>query len=337
MAGNTAISTTFDRVFSTTHPQVMPKVWDNITTDIPFVHYLAEAGRVRFVEGGSALDFNVFKELGNAVGYASGTSTLTPVSLDPVTRGRYVWKNIALPFKIPGPDLRRNQGPTQIADLMAVVVESVRASFVEALGGSAVGVWSTADETSEGIVTGIQNIVATNTTDNTAGTTGNIARSNTWWRNQIGTAITDFSAHGIARMRSALFAAQRGNETTDLITMDSTSFQNLLSALTSTFQFNLPMEMRVASTGMLDVGVPGVNFHGALIIKDANCPLGEARGLNTKYVALHVHRNTNLVFSEWVSMLPVGEDALAASALWMGNLVATGLARHWGLEGANTD
>src|SRR3990167_2563028 len=214
MAGNTAISTTFDRVFSTTHPQVMPKVWDNITTDIPFVHYLAEAGRVRFVEGGSALDFNVFKELGNAVGYASGTSTLTPVSLDPVTRGRYVWKNIALPFKIPGPDLRRNQGPTQIADLMAVVVESVRASFAE------------------GIVTGIQNIVATNTTDNTAGTTGNIARSNTWWRNQIGTAITDFSAHGIARMRSALFAAQRGNETTDLITMDSTSFQNLLSALT---------------------------------------------------------------------------------------------------------
>ena len=149
MAGNTAISTTFDRVFSTTHPQVMPKVWDNITTDIPFVHYLAEAGRVRFVEGGSALDFNVFKELGNAVGYASGTSTLTPVSLDPVTRGRYVWKNIALPFKIPGPDLRRNQGPTQIADLMAVVVESVRASFAEALGGSAVGVWSTADETSE--------------------------------------------------------------------------------------------------------------------------------------------------------------------------------------------
>lgn len=335
---NTAISTTFERVFTTTQPDVMPKVWDNITTDIPLIHYLYNRGGIEYVDGGAALDFMVFKELPNAIGYASGASTLTPVAPDPSTRGRYVWKNIAVPFKISGPELARNSGPNQVANLMAIIVEAVRYSLTSAIGGSSIGIWSSADETNEGAVTGLQNSVKVTSAANSTGTTGNISRAtNAWWRNTIGTVITDFSAHGVARWRGALFTAQRGNETTDLIVTTSTQLQNLLSALTSTYQFNLPMEMRVASNGMIDAGVPGINFHGALVMKDAGCPASEARGLNSKYIKLRVNKNRNMEFSEWVSMLPVGEDAIAAGCLWMGNLCLTNLAQHWGISGGDAD
>ena len=333
---NTSIQTTFDRVFSTTHPDVMPQVWDNVTSDIPTIHYLSEAGRIKYVTGGAALDFNIFKEAATVVGYTSGSATLTPVTIDPVTRGRYEWKNLALPFKIPGPELRKNMGPAQIANLMVIIVEAVRASFVEGLGGSVVGIHSNEGETNIGAVTGLQNLVKVTTADNTTGTTGGISRATfTVWRNTIGNAVTDFSANGIARWRAALFAAQRGNETTDAIITTTTAFSNLVAALTATYQFNLPMEMRVQSTGVMDVGVPGINFHGALVIKDASAT--ETRGLNTKYIALRVHRETNMIFSEWVSMLPVGEDSIAASMIWMGNLVATNMEQHWGIAGSDTD
>lgn len=336
---NTVISTTFDRVFATTHPYVMPKVWDNITDDIPAIHYLADNGRVKLIDGGAALDFVIAKALPTAVGYAPGAATLIPVAPDPVTRGRYEWKNLGVPVKLSGPEVAKNQGPAGIKNLVMIVVEVTRLGMLNALGGAAFGIWSTAAETQLGVVTGLVNLVATNTAENTAGSTGNISRAtNTDWRNTIGTtAITDFSANGYERMRQPLFAAQRGNETTDVILMDRTSFGNFVDRATATLRFNLPLEARVASSGLIDIGVPGLNFHGALVIKDANNPLGEVRGLNTKYLMLYVNRSRNLTFSPWVSMLPANEDAIATAALWQGNLVCTDLEQQWGTEGANND
>ena len=338
MAVNTAISTTFDRVWTTTRPEVIPKVWDNVSTDIPFIHYLYEKGLVDFVTGGAALDFMVLKELGQAIGYAPGATTLSPVTLDPATRGRYNWKNLALTFKIPGPEIAQNQGPNQVANLIAIIVESVRISMVQALGGTSVGIHSSADETNLGAITGLGNLVKIDSTNNALGTTGTRSRvTNSDWRNTIGTAITAFGTHGVARMRSALFTAQRGNESVDLILLNATAMQNLLAALTGTYTFNTPLEMRVASTGRLDVGVPGLNFHGALVMKDANIAANEIRGINTKYLRLRVHKDRNLTFSDWVSMLPVGEDAIAAGCLWMGNLGLTNLAQSFGITGGDTN
>lgn len=331
MAGNASLTETFDRVFTTTRTTIIPKVWDNITTDIPVIHWLNQQGQIEEHEGGAALEFQVFKELINAVG-AGPTQKVTPVHVDPATRGRYVWKHIYVPFKVSGPDLRKNTGPNAVVDLMVLIVEASQASMTEALGGATLGIWSNTGEDDVAVVTGLQHLISGATT----GTTGNLSRANSWWQNSTGTAITDFSANGITRLRGALFTAKRGNEIPNALVMDQTSYLNFLSALTGTIQYNFPLESRVASQGSVDIGGADVYFHRALVMEDANAtPAGVVYGLSSKFLKLRVHREANLLLREFV--LSEDEDAVSSMVIWMGNLTATNLARMFRIAGADLD
>lgn len=331
MAGDTAITDTFDRVFTTTRTTILPKVWDQITTNIPVIYWLNLEGQVEMHEGGAALEFNVFKELMTAVG-ARATQKVTPVYVDPVTRGRYVWKNIYVPFKVPGIDLRKNMGPNAVVDLMVTVVEVAQASMTAALGGSTLGIWSSADESDETIITGFGNIFKS--TANTTGTTGNISRTNAWWRNNTGTTITSFATNGVAGWRGAMFNAMRGNEIPNAIITNLTQYLNYLATLTGTYQTRLPLDVSVASRYLIDAGFPDVGFHGALVIQDANATANLAYAANSKFLKLRIHRDTNLYLRPFV--LTEDEDAISSMVIWMGNLTCTNLLRQGYVTGGDT-
>lgn len=331
MAGEVSITDTFDRLFTTTRTKVFPKVWDVITQNIPLIYWLNLEGQIEYADGGSALEFNIFKELMTAVG-AKATQQITPQYATPVTRGRYVWKNLYCAFKQPGNELAKNMGPNAVIDLMSLLVETAQSSLTAALGGSTLGVYSSADESDETIVTGLQNICKP--TGNATGTTGNVSRTNSFWQNTVGTTISSFASNGIARWRSTMFNAMRGNEIPNAVVTTLTQYLNYLAALTTTYQVRLPLDAQVANRHLIDAGFPDVGFHGALVIQDANCPSSTAYFLNSKFLKLVVHRERNMYVRPFV--LTENEDAISTMVIWMGNLKAVNLARLGVVTGGDT-
>jgi len=334
MAGNVTFTDEIDRTLSATRSDIMPMVWDNITTDIPLIHYLVQEKKVRV--GGAYLEGTVLKELPEAIG-AGPTGRVEPVYLDPATRFRYAWKNIYVPFKIPGIDIRKNKGPNKIVDIIGLSLDAVQAGMVQALGGTSLGLWGAVanDEGNQAALTSLLNLVKSS--NNATGTTGNLSRTNSWWRNSTGTTITDFSANGIQRWREAMFNAKRGNDVPDVVVTTQTQYLNFLNALQATFRYNLPNEYRLSSRRVVDVGMDDVGFHGAVVLEDANAEATAARFLNTRYLFLVVDEETYLAIMPFVSMLSAGEDAVASAAISMLNLIATNLARQGVVTGGDAD
>ena len=335
MAGNVTFTDEIDRVLSTTRSDIMPMVWDNITTDIPLIHYLVQEKKVRV--GGAYLEGTVLKELPSAIGAAPTAATVVPVYLDPATRFRYAWKNIYVPFKIPGPDIRKNKGPNKVLDIIGLSLDAVQAGMVQGLGGTSLGIWgpATNDEANESVLTSLLNLVKSSA--NTTGTTGTLSRTNAWWQNSTGTAITDFGTNGLTRWREAMFNAKRGNDIPDVVVTNQTQYLNFLNTLQANFRYNLPVEFRLSSRRTVDIGMDDVGFHGAVVIEDANAQADVARMINTKYLYLYVDEDSFLVLMPFISMLSQGEDAVASAAIAMCNMVCGNLARQGVVTGGDTD
>ena len=331
MAGNLTLSREFDILWSSTAPDVMPMLFDNITARIPLIHWFAEQGRIEMRSGGFALEKLIYKERLTATGF-SGLTNITATVPDPWTRIAYNWKNIAIPFKIPGTHLLKNSGQAKVFDLIEGLLEAAELSGTEAIGGSTLGVFSTADETDETRITGLQSVLSA--TQTTSGTVGQLNRSNAFWRQQVGTAITDFSAHGLSRWRNLWLNCQRGNETPGMVCTTLTQFSNFLDALTQSLSYNLPV---VASAQRLDVGFPDVFFLGSKVIHDAGVPASTAYMINGQTAKLIVHEDANLVAEEFQSNLINGEYAVVSALIFSGNLAFTELTRNGVITGGDSD
>ena len=128
MPGNLSLTREFDILWSSTAPDVMPMLFDNITARIPLIQWYSEQGQIEMRSGGFALERLIYKERLAAVGFA-GLSNITATVPDPWTRIAYNWKNIAIPFKIPGTHLLKNSGPGKLFDLLetgAVLPSEIR-------------------------------------------------------------------------------------------------------------------------------------------------------------------------------------------------------------------
>lgn len=338
MAGEATFTDTIGRLLSTTRSQVERMVFDVVTSRIPLIHYLIQEKRTK--EGGAYLEAPVMKETVTAIGAATTSASLAPAFYTPATKTRYAWKNIYAPFMIPGPDIRKNKGPEKQIDLFGLHLDAAAAGMVEALGGTTLGTWGSAlnDESNEAVLTSLLNLVKSSA--NATGTTGGLNRTNTWWRNQVdtGTAVTDFSANGLDRIRAAHFAARRGNQVTDVCVTTTTALRNFYNALQANFRYNLPQEYRVSGRRTVDVGMDDIGFHGAILIDDANAEASTWRGLNTYSLYMVFDSEAFMALQPFVSMYP-GEhiDGVGSMLLSMCNLVCHDLGRQYCVTGVDSD
>ena len=338
MAGEATFTDTIGRLLSTTRSQVERMVFDVVTTRVPLIHYLMQEKRTK--DGGAYLEAPVMKEVPTVIGAATTSATLAPAFLAPATKTRYAWKNIYAPFMIPGPDIRKNKGPEKQIDLFGLHLDAAAAAMVEALGGTSLGLWGSAlnDESNEAVLTSLLNLVKSS--DNATGTTGNLNRTNTWWRNQLntGAAITDFSANGLDRLRAGHFAARRGNQVPDVCVTTTTTLRNLYNALQANFRYNLPQEYRLSSRRTVDVGADDIGFHGSILLDDANAEASAWRGLNTYSLYMVFDTESFMAIQPFVSMYP-GEhiDGVGSMLLCMANVVCHDLARQYIVTGSDSD
>src|SRR3990167_6765268 len=185
MAGNVAISRTYDLLAAATDPSNIPGLWDVITSNIPTIHYFLDEATIETAPGDKSR-FRVYKEEAAATG-AGPTQDVVASYIDPWTVGEYGFKFIYIPVRLPNQHLILNAGENQQIDIVKDTMAVMIRSMISALAGSVRGIWTanSNDETERTKLTGIPSLIKT--TGNTTGTTGRIARSNAWWQ-KIGRA-----------------------------------------------------------------------------------------------------------------------------------------------------
>ena len=327
MAGNTAISRTYDLLSTATDPSNIPGLWDVITSNIPTIHYFLDEASMESAPG-DRNRFRVYKEEAPATG-AGATQDVVATYIDPWTVGEYGFKFIYVPVKLPNQHLILNAGENQLIDIVKDTMAVMIRSMISTLGGSTRGIWTanSNDETESTKLTGLPSLIKS--TGNATGTTGGISRTNSFWQNASGTAITSFATNGRARYAEALMNAKRGTDFPDIGVTTQTQFLNYLTIFTSTITLNQPV-----SGARFDVGVPDVGLYGVRIFPDDNATANEARFINTEYLKLLLLENDYLSFSP--AMGDIAKDDTVIRLRFTGNLMCTFLGAQGVVTGGDT-
>src|SRR3990167_10817343 len=123
MAGETAISRTYNLLETATDPARLTSLWDVISTNVPTIHqFLDEEAYVS--KPGDRFRFPVLKELPTVVG-AGATQDITPSYINPWTMAEYGFKFIWVPVAIPNQHLILNQGENQRIDIVQGTMEAM--------------------------------------------------------------------------------------------------------------------------------------------------------------------------------------------------------------------
>jgi len=331
MAGNLSLTREYNRIFSIVRDEVEPILFDNISSRTKLLFRMKELGAIIKTGGKPTLRFNILKELPTASGYTD-LDVLTPQRGDPVTSAVYEWKQLNVPVQISGLDMIKT-GEAAIPDLLELFIQSAEISMRDAIGGSTLGIFSSANETDLRKITGLQNHFTTSTT---TGTVGNLSRVTlTAWRHQSANVSSDFDTNGLIRFRTLYRQTSRFDESPDTIVLTGSAMDNFERELTSTFQVNLPLGIGAGDQRMIDAGFANIRYKGALVFDDDGCPANFGYFLNlAKYVRLFVREGRDAEIGDFVKSKDA--DDLATYVLWAGNLVNTNLARGGVLLNADT-
>lgn len=328
MAGNTAISRTYDLLSTATNPANVPGLWDVITSNIPSIHYFLDEASMETAPG-DRNRFRVYKEEVAATG-AGASQDVVASYIDPWTVGEYGFKFIYIPVRLPNQHLILNAGENQIIDIVKDTMAVMIRSMISTLGGSVRGIMTanSNDESEATKITGLPSIIKSS--GNATGTTGTISRTNAFWQNSTTTTnITSFATNGRARYAEALMNAKRGTDFPDIGITNQTQFLNYLTIFTSTVTLNQPI-----SGERFDVGVPDVGLYGVRIFPDDNAPANEARFINTEYLKLMLLENDYLSFSP--AMGDIAKDDTVIRLRFTGNLFCAFLAAQAVVVGGDT-
>lgn len=331
MAGNLSLTRTYDRFFSIVRDELASNtIFDNVSTKTALLFAMKMMGMIHVVGGRPHLRFTIMKELPTTIGY-NDLDPLTPERADPATSAIFEWKQLATPIQVSGLDMIKTEG-AGIVDLLELFMNAAEASQREALGGSSVGIFSSADETNLRALTGLQNFLTSSTT---TGTVGNLSRVTlAVWRHQSGNVSSDFSANGLPTFRTLYRQTHRWNENVDLIVLNGSTMDNFERDLTSTFQVNLPLGFSAGDQSMIDAGFANMRYKNALMFDDDGVPANTGYFLNSKYTGLYVREGRESEIGDFVKAQ--NKDDLVSYVLFAGNLCTTNLARQGILLNSDT-
>lgn len=314
---------TWEQVLSTTLDNYMPRMYDNVSKHIPLLFELSAAGNIQMQPGGAQIVVPLLTGLNTTAKVYNDGDTLDVTAQTGIEAAQYVWKQFACTIVIYGGQMMKNQLPHQVLSLVTAKVEQGERSMWDLLDNSTQGLFSNNGDVSTGL-TGLQSLISTTPT---VGTVGNISRAaNTFWQNQLGTAISSWATNGLSRLRTAYYSCVRGKEHPNLLVTNSTGFTNYINTLTASLRYMLPFTGTPATAKRLgDAGFTNVQFEEAAMIFDFYCPASTTYLVNTNVLKLIGMEGRVFTNSVWINR--ADQDALTARILFMGELVATDMQR----------
>jgi hypothetical protein len=304
-------NSTFTEMVTTSLRNHAKKLVDNVTDHNGLLRKLKDNGNIVTKSGGYEIVFPLeYAENGTYQRY-SGFDQLDVAASDVLTAAKYDWAQVAIHVTASGREIRMNNGPEQMIDLVKARVKN---AMNTASNNFSVDLYGTGALTNQ--IGGLGLIV---TSDGT-GTVGGINSANdTFWANQFfentGTGLATTTIGG--SMNTLWLRTVRGNDKPDLIVMSNDMY--------AVYEASLQANQRYMDSKKASLGFSELQYKSADVIFDTNTNFGATAEigyfLNTKY--LYVVQHADAQWTQDDDKVPVNQDAVVVPIYWMGNMVCT--------------
>jgi len=267
-------------ILTTTLNNYKKEVIDNIENFHPLFIRLKEKGNVIKESGGVAFRENLTYASNGTVQFQGEFDTFDTTIQDVITAADFEQKIITGTISMSGKEMKQNSGKERIVNLMEEKVKNLESSIKNILGSA---IYSDGTGTGGQEIGGLQLLVAD---DPTSGTVGGIDRSSTegaFFRNKIYDFSVDSVTKDATTIRKAMnilyrrCQAQAGKQI-DLITADDINF--------GFYEDSLQTIQRVASSKLADAGFDVLQYKGADVYYDPECPANHMYFLNSEHIKL---------------------------------------------------
>lgn len=302
-------------IVTTTLRRRSKQLADNVSQHNALLSRLRERGRIELVPGGRTIVRELEYDENGTFQYYSGYEVLNVSPSDVMSAAEFNWKQASVNVVASGLETRiQNAGPEAVIRLLESRIRNAEKTMANQIS---VGVYSDGTGSAGKQIGGLQALVA----DSGAGTVGGIDSSTfTFWQNQTSGDVSNLTTSSDVldqQMKEMWIKCTRGTDRPDLIVSDDILFRLFWDTLTD--------QQRVMSA---DRGVRGfqslafvdapVVLDGGSTVADSGIPADHMYFLNTDYIRLEVHEDTNFVPME--QRMPVNQDALVVPVLFAGNM-----------------
>ena len=305
-------------ILTTTIENRSRKIADNVTNNNAVLKRLSQKGKIRPFSGGhKILQELSFAENDNA-GWYTGYDVLPTGISDVISAAEYTIKQAAVPVVISGLEQLQNAGREQMIDLLEGRMSVAESTLANLLVG---GLYSDGTGAGGKQVDGLEAAVPL---DPTTGTYGSInSATYTFWRNQIKDSANTTTL--VADWNTLWASCVRGQDRTDLIMVDGTTWGVYLAALQA--------NQRFANTQAGDAGFVSIKFMDADVVLDggiyngavtAGVPSTVAFFLNCNYLHYRPHSARNMVPLSPNRRYATNQDAEVQIIGWAGNMTTSG-------------
>jgi len=304
-------NSTFTEMVTTSLRNHAKKLVDNVTDHNGLLRKLKANGNITTKSGGYEIVFPLeYAENGTYQRY-SGFDQLDVAASDVFTAAKYDWAQVAIHVTASGREIRMNNGPEQMIDLVKARVKN---AMNTAGNNFSVDLYGSGALTNQ--IGGLGLIV----TSDGSGTVGGINSANyAFWANQFyENPVTGFATTSVgASFNTMWLRTVRGNDKPDLIVCS-----NDLYAI---YEASLQANQRYMKSDKASLGFSELQYKTADVIFDSNTNFGTTAEigyfLNTKYLYLVEHSEAKWTQDD--DKVPVNQDAVVIPIYWMGNLVCT--------------
>lgn len=304
----------YNDIFTSTIESRTRKLADNVTKHNALLDRMNKKGKIRTVDGGSKILEELEYGQGDKVWY-SGYDTITDSHPQLFTAAEFNLKLLAVPVSISGEDQLKNSGKEQMINLFQKRIENAEKTMANAL---AAGLFADGTGNSGKEIGGLQLLVADAPSSGTVGNINRATTGNEFWRNQAKTSSAALTSDTIRKEFDDMYLkCQRNSDAPDLIVCDATRYGLFLQSLTPLQRFSNP--------DLADAGFRTVQYQGADVIFDANCPDKHIYFLNTDYIYLRPHKNRNMKVIGG-DRVAINQDALYNIIGWAGNMTMSNAA-----------
>jgi hypothetical protein len=316
--GQSTLFNTFTELVSTTYRNHKKDVADNVSNHNALYRRITDKGRIRLEDGGLSIVTPLDYAANSTYQRYSGFDTLNVSAVDVISAAEFAWRQVAVNVAASGLEIRTNSGSNRIINFVKTKLKNAQRSMANGLSGDLYS-----DGTASNQMNGIQALVS----DLGTGTVGGINSSAfTFWQNQVLSAaavsVTPSAATIEAGMMLPLWLqCTRGNDTPDLIVMDSNYF--------TFFEASQSSLKRYAPSDEGKGGMISLKYKTADVVFDSSAsgiPANHMYFLNSDFLELVVHQDANMEIMP--ELRSVNQDALVIPVLFQGNLVCSNRARQ---------
>jgi hypothetical protein len=296
---------------------------DNISNNNALHAFLKKNGNIQTIPGGPFISLHASVNDGTAAPNVQRFSEFDTLAVNPsqvLTRVDYNWKDTVSNVALSGAEIRKNEGPTQIINIIDAKVDAAMSEMENQINNDLLS-----DGTASGgkQIGGLQHLVSKTPT---VGTVGGINRATaTYWRNRSYSALTDFGAAVSGTNVSNIFQRVMLDLTRSLDGVDA-----ILAGDTvyNAYVQNLQNIQRITSdpASLAGLGFTAIKYFGSGKAADVVYMGGmgstflptDAYFLNTKYITLYVHKDGNFAVTDEAAMPNV--ELMIKRILFSGNL-----------------